>query len=76
MYCKQTVFFCNDHSRVEDDALISKLLQRGRVHLHIVPGNVVEAEVVCQQHQEVWLPRRLVEEKKKREQQHYPCCRF
>ena len=58
----KSVLFCNDHSRVEDDALISELLQRGRVHLHIVPGDVVEAEVVCEQHQEVWLPRRLVEE--------------
>ena len=59
--CKQIVF-CNDHSRVEDDAGISELLQRGCVHLHIVPGDVVEAEVVGEQHQEVWLPRRLVEE--------------
>ena len=59
----KSVLFCNDHSRVEDDALISELLQRGRVHLNIVPGNVVEAEVVGKQHQEVWLPRRLVEEK-------------
>ena len=67
-------FFCNDHSRVEDDALISELLQRGRVHLNIVPGNVVEAEVVGKQHQEVWLPRRLVEEKKKKEQQHHDPC--
>ena len=59
------------NSRVQNDATLSQLIQGRGVHVRVVPGHVVEAKVVGQQHQEIWRPCHMVD--KKKEQPHGFC---
>ena len=59
------------NSRVQNDATLSQLIQGRGVHVRVVPGHVVEAKVVGQQHQEIWRTCHMVD--KKKEQPHGFC---
>lgn len=51
-------------SRVQNDAPLGQLLQGRSVHVRVVPGHIVEAKVVSEQHQKIWRPCHMVDYKK------------